>query len=111
MATSTQAQRYEFDAEFIGIPRVPIEETAAEGTFEPAAFAAPLRFKNIRLALTAAENLNVPMPLASLLHDRFVRLFAQGGDQLDWAAIGGLAGQDAGHRQHPVGSTPLVSNA
>jgi hypothetical protein len=35
------------------------------------------------------------MPLASLLHDRFVRLFAQGGEKLDWSAIGGLAGQDA----------------
>jgi hypothetical protein len=36
------------------------------------------------------------MPLASLLHDRFLRLFAQGGDKLDWSAIGGLAAQDAG---------------
>jgi 3-hydroxyisobutyrate dehydrogenase-like beta-hydroxyacid dehydrogenase len=83
----------------------------AEGTFEPAAFAAPLGFKDIRLALTAAENLKVPMPLASLLHDRFVRLLAQDGGQLDWAAIGGLAGQDAGQRQHPVGSIPPLSNA
>jgi hypothetical protein len=36
------------------------------------------------------------MPLASLLRDRFLRLLAQGGDNLDWAAIGGLATQDAG---------------
>jgi 3-hydroxyisobutyrate dehydrogenase-like beta-hydroxyacid dehydrogenase len=50
----------------------------AEGTFEPAAFAAPLGFKDIRLALTAAENLKVPMPLLSLLHDRFVWLFCSG---------------------------------
>lgn len=71
----------------------------AEGRFEPAAFAAPLGYKDIRLALAAAEKLNVPMPLASLLHDRFLRLFAQGGEQLDWAAIGGLAGQDAGDRE------------
>jgi 3-hydroxyisobutyrate dehydrogenase-like beta-hydroxyacid dehydrogenase len=68
----------------------------AEGKFEPAAFAAPLGYKDIRLALTAAESLRVPMPLASLLHDRFLRLLAQGGDHLDWAAIGGLASQDAG---------------
>jgi 3-hydroxyisobutyrate dehydrogenase-like beta-hydroxyacid dehydrogenase len=71
----------------------------AAGTFSPAAFAAPLGYKDIRLALAAAENLRVPMPLASLLHDRFVRLFAQGGDKLDWSAIGGLAGQDAGDPQ------------
>ena len=68
----------------------------AEGVFEPAAFAAPLGYKDIRLALTAAENLRVPMPLANLLHDRFLRLFAQGGgDKLDWSAIGGLATEDA----------------
>jgi len=39
------------------------------------------------------------MPLGSLLHDRFLRLLAQGGDSLDWAAIGGLAAQDAGDAQ------------
>jgi 3-hydroxyisobutyrate dehydrogenase-like beta-hydroxyacid dehydrogenase len=71
----------------------------AENRFEPAAFAAPLGFKDIRLALAAAESLRVPMPLASLLHDRFLRLLAQGGDRLDWAAIGGLAAQDAGDAQ------------
>jgi len=71
----------------------------AEGKFEPAAFAAPLGYKDIRLALAAAENLRVPMPLANLLHDRFVRLFAQGGERLDWAAIGALAGEDAGEPQ------------
>jgi len=68
----------------------------AEGRFEPAAFAAPLGHKDIRLALAAAEGLRVPMPLASLLNDRFLRLLANGGDHLDWAAIGGLASQDAG---------------
>ena len=49
--------------------------------------------------LAAAEELRVPMPLASLLHDRFLRLLAQGGDHLDWSALGGLAAQDAGGRQ------------
>jgi 3-hydroxyisobutyrate dehydrogenase-like beta-hydroxyacid dehydrogenase len=68
----------------------------AANRFQPAAFAAPLGFKDIRLALAAAESLRVPMPLGSLLHDRFLRLLAHGGDRLDWAAIGGLAGQDAG---------------
>ena len=68
----------------------------AQGKFEPAAFAAPLGYKDIRLALAAAEDLQVPMPFASLLHDRFLRLLAQGGGHLDWAAIGGLAAQDAG---------------
>jgi 3-hydroxyisobutyrate dehydrogenase-like beta-hydroxyacid dehydrogenase len=81
----------------------------ADGTFGPAAFAAPLGYKDIRLALAAAESLRVPMPLASLLHDRFLRLFAQGGEQLDWSAIGGLATQDAGDYQSATAS--LMSSA
>ena len=81
----------------------------ADGKFEPAAFAAPLGYKDIRLALAEAETLRVPMPLASLLHDRFLRLFAQGGEKLDWSAIGGLATQDASDRQ--VAMTSLTSSA
>jgi 3-hydroxyisobutyrate dehydrogenase-like beta-hydroxyacid dehydrogenase len=68
----------------------------ARGEFEPAAFPAPLAYKDVRLALAAAESLRVPMPLASLLHDRFLRLLVAGGEHLDWAALGGLATQDAG---------------
>jgi 3-hydroxyisobutyrate dehydrogenase and related beta-hydroxyacid dehydrogenases len=67
-----------------------------EDNFEPAGFVAPLGLKDIRLVLTAAEDLRVPMPLASLLRDRFLTLLAHGGDHLDWAAIGGLAAKDAG---------------
>jgi len=67
----------------------------ADEKFHPAGFAAPLGFKDIRLTLAAAESLRVPMPLGSLLHDRFLRLLVQGGDDLDWAAVGGLATQDA----------------
>ena len=68
----------------------------AGGVFEPAGFAAPLGQKDIRLTLAAAEELRVPMPLASLLRDRFLTLLAHGGDKLDWSAIGGLAAKDAG---------------
>ena len=68
----------------------------ADGKFQPAAFTVPLGYKDIGLALAAAETLRVPMPLGSLLHDRFLRLLAQGGERLDWSAIGGLAAQDAG---------------
>ena len=64
--------------------------------FEPAAFAAPLGHKDIRLTLAAAETLRVPLPFASLLRDRFLTLLAQGGEALDWSAIAQLAAQDAG---------------
>src|SRR5258705_3546694 len=68
----------------------------AEQKFEPAGFAAPLGHKDIRLTLAAAESLRVPMPLASLLRDRFLTLLAQGGESLDWSAIGQVAAKDAG---------------
>jgi 3-hydroxyisobutyrate dehydrogenase-like beta-hydroxyacid dehydrogenase len=70
-------------------------ELIAEGHYEPASFAAPLGLKDIRLTIAAAEGLSVPMPLASLLHDRFVRLIAQGGESMDWSGIAQLAAQDA----------------
>jgi 3-hydroxyisobutyrate dehydrogenase-like beta-hydroxyacid dehydrogenase len=66
------------------------------GRFSPAGFAAPLGHKDIRLVLTAAEDLQVPMPLASLLRDRFLNLLAHGGEELDWSAIGRLPASDAG---------------
>src|SRR5437660_6975854 len=68
----------------------------ADAKFQPAAYTVPLGYKDIGLALAAAETLRVPMPLGSLLHDRFLRLLAHGGERLDWSAVGGLAAQDAG---------------
>ena len=68
----------------------------ATDKFSPPGFAAPLGQKDIRLLLAAAENLRVPLPLASLLRDQFLTLLAHGGETLDWSAIGSLAARDAG---------------
>jgi 3-hydroxyisobutyrate dehydrogenase-like beta-hydroxyacid dehydrogenase len=67
-----------------------------EEKFEPAGFAALLGQKDVHLALAAADTLSVPMPIASLLRDRFLALIANGGESLDWSAIGQLAARDAG---------------
>lgn len=67
----------------------------ADRIFEPAGFAAHLGQKDLRLALTAAEALQVPLPFAGILRDRFLDLAAHGGEQLDWSAIGSLAARDA----------------
>jgi 3-hydroxyisobutyrate dehydrogenase-like beta-hydroxyacid dehydrogenase len=50
----------------------------------------------LRLALAAGEEPRVPVPLASLLRDRFLALLASGGETLDWSAIGALPAKDAG---------------
>jgi 3-hydroxyisobutyrate dehydrogenase-like beta-hydroxyacid dehydrogenase len=70
----------------------------ADQRYQPAGFAAPLGEKDMRLTLAAAETLRVPMPLASLVHDRLQTLIARGGEQLDWSGIGQLAARDAGLR-------------
>ena len=75
-------------------------ELIVEGKFEPPGFAAPLGYKDIRLVLAAADDLRVPMPLASLLRDRFLTLLAHGGDKLDWSAVGRLAARDSGEPSH-----------
>lgn len=62
----------------------------------PVGFAAPLGFKDIRLAIAAADKLRVAMPFASVLHDRFVELLANDGEEMDWSAVGRMARRDAG---------------
>jgi 3-hydroxyisobutyrate dehydrogenase-like beta-hydroxyacid dehydrogenase len=68
----------------------------ADEQFVPAGFATTLGQKDIRLVLAAAEELNVPLPIASLLRDRFLTLLANGGADLDWSAVGALAAWEAG---------------
>ena len=68
----------------------------ADKKFSPAGFAAPLGLKDNRLVIAAAENLRVPMPLASLIYNRFLTLLAHGGEELDWSAISQLAAEDSG---------------
>jgi 3-hydroxyisobutyrate dehydrogenase-like beta-hydroxyacid dehydrogenase len=78
-------------------------ELIAGERFEPAGFAARLGQKDIRLVLAAAEDLQVPMPVASLIRDRFLTLLARGGADLDWSAIGALPAWEAG-ASGPTGS-------
>jgi 3-hydroxyisobutyrate dehydrogenase-like beta-hydroxyacid dehydrogenase len=68
----------------------------ASDKFEPAGFKLPLGLKDNRLLLAAAEEAAVPMPMASLVHDRFVAALAQGLGEADWAAIARISYQNAG---------------
>ena len=72
-----------------------------EKKFQPAGFAAPLGLKDTRLTLSAGEMFRVPLPLASLLRDRFLALLARGGESFDWSAIGQLAAEDSGQKILP----------
>jgi 3-hydroxyisobutyrate dehydrogenase-like beta-hydroxyacid dehydrogenase len=75
----------------------------ARQEFEPAGFAARLGLKDVRLVLAAAEQLQVPLPVASLLRDRLLTLVATGGGELDWSALATLADRDTGAgSDHPA---------
>jgi 3-hydroxyisobutyrate dehydrogenase-like beta-hydroxyacid dehydrogenase len=75
----------------------------ASDNFEPAGFKLPLGLKDNRLLLTAAEEAAVPMPMASLVHDRFVAALAQGLGESDWASIARISYQNAGLRREDPG--------
>lgn len=68
----------------------------AADRFEPVGFKLPLGLKDNRLLLAAAEAAAVPMPLASLVRDRFVTGLATGMADADWAAIARITFRDAG---------------
>jgi 3-hydroxyisobutyrate dehydrogenase-like beta-hydroxyacid dehydrogenase len=67
-----------------------------EGKHESVGFALPLGLKDVRLALQAAEAQSVPMPIASVLRDRFLTAMARGYEHSDWSVLGRVAAEDAG---------------
>jgi 3-hydroxyisobutyrate dehydrogenase-like beta-hydroxyacid dehydrogenase len=71
-------------------------ELIVQGKHEPAGFALPLGLKDVRLVLQAAEAANVPMPIASVVRDRFITAMARGNQDKDWSVIGRVAAEDAG---------------
>jgi 3-hydroxyisobutyrate dehydrogenase-like beta-hydroxyacid dehydrogenase len=68
----------------------------ASERYEPAGFKLRYGLKDVRLALAAADDVAAPMPLASLIHDRFLSGLARGWGDSDWAALARVAAADAG---------------
>src|SRR5206468_520255 len=57
----------------------------AEERYEPAGFKLKYGLKDVRLALGAADEVAAPMPLASLIRDRYLSGVARGWGDIDWA--------------------------
>lgn len=68
----------------------------AQQQYEPAGFKLSLGLKDVTLALQTAQNSQMPMPFASLLHDRLMALVAEGKGEIDWTGLALKASQDAG---------------
>jgi len=67
-----------------------------EGTFSPPGAPMALGEKDNALILKAGEDFGVPLPIASLLRDRFITSFARGEADLDFSALSNRAREDAG---------------
>lgn len=59
-------------------------------------FKLSLGFKDANLVLKAAEKARVPMPLASMMHDRFLSALAKDRGELDWTAAALGVSEEAG---------------
>lgn len=59
----------------------------AEKRHTPAGLRQTLGLKDVNLARETAESVQMPMPLASLLHDRMLAGLAQGRGDMDWTAL------------------------
>jgi 3-hydroxyisobutyrate dehydrogenase-like beta-hydroxyacid dehydrogenase len=68
----------------------------AQEKYEPAGFRLKLGLKDVRLILAAADAANVPMPVAGVLHDRFLTGISRGLGEKDWSAIAQLEAESAG---------------
>jgi 3-hydroxyisobutyrate dehydrogenase-like beta-hydroxyacid dehydrogenase len=68
----------------------------AEERFEPAGFRLALGLKDITLALQAATAKSMPMPVGSLLRDRWLASVAKGRENFDWTAVALSVAEDAG---------------
>lgn len=69
--------------------------------FDPPGFKLRLGLKDANLVLAAANAAAVPMPAASLVHDRMLGGVARGAGELDWSAITRLIAEDAGIKPRP----------
>jgi len=68
----------------------------AEEKFDTAGFRLRLGLKDINLAIQTAAASSMPMPLASLLRDRWLGAVAKGRGDMDWTAIALDVAADAG---------------
>jgi 3-hydroxyisobutyrate dehydrogenase-like beta-hydroxyacid dehydrogenase len=62
----------------------------------PATFPLKLGLKDVELALQAARDTHVPMPMADVIREQHLAAIDQGYGEQDWAALGEFIAQQAG---------------
>lgn len=75
----------------------------AERRYSPPGFRLVHGLKDARLVLQSAQEVQAPLPLASLVHDRLLAALANGHGELDWAALAEESNRAAGRAAAPGG--------
>lgn len=68
----------------------------AEQKHDSGGFALRLGLKDVRLALSAAEAVDAPLPIASIIRDHMLAAIGHGMEKKDWSVLGQFAAQNAG---------------
>ena len=68
----------------------------ADERYQPAGFKMRLGLKDVRLVLAAAESVDAPMPIASLVRDNMLAAIGRGMEDRDWSALAQFAAENAG---------------
>lgn len=71
----------------------------AHKRYAPPGFNLSLGLKDVGLVLQTANEVMMPMPFASLLHDRLMASVAKGRGDMDWSALALGVSEDAGMQQ------------
>jgi 3-hydroxyisobutyrate dehydrogenase-like beta-hydroxyacid dehydrogenase len=71
-------------------------DLVARHQYKPAEFRLRLGWKDVRLVLQVAQESETPMPIGSLLGNRFLSALAKNRADLDWSALALGASDDAG---------------
>jgi len=71
----------------------------ADESYTPAGFKMKHGLKDVSLALETANASEVPMPLASLMHDHYLSGIAKGWSEYDWAALAKVSAEMAGIKE------------
>ncbi|MGX1774431.1 NAD(P)-dependent oxidoreductase [Nocardia brasiliensis] len=69
-------------------------------TFTPPGFTTTLGLKDLRLALSAADDLGTHLPTGPVLHDVFATAVEQIGAELDWSSVAEVTRQRSPGRSH-----------
>jgi 3-hydroxyisobutyrate dehydrogenase-like beta-hydroxyacid dehydrogenase len=68
----------------------------ADERYSPPGFKLRLGLKDCKLALAAAESVDVALPFASVVRDHMLTAISRGMEELDWSATAKLAAENAG---------------